>query len=258
MSVDRLLPMSDDELGAAIRALDADLAWPEATVSAGAVVAAIRSGRRPVRTRSRLKTVLLAAAIVLALAAAAAAARFVIDLGAITIESVPGRPTGIPTIAAGPEDFGRPTTLAKAEAAAGFPAALPEALGRPDGVWVDRTPAEEGPGSARIVLAWAPRPGLPAIDDARWGAVLLEFRGRAEIVSKHIYGETGTMAPVTVGGSSGYWLAGVHTLDLLTHDGVRTFTVTDHVLVWQVGDRTYRLESALPRSTAVLLASSIA
>jgi hypothetical protein len=258
MSVERLTGMSDDELGAAIGNLGPDLVWPEPLRSSDDVVTAIRSRRRPSRSRSRLKTVLLAAAIVLALAAAAAAARFVIDLGAITIESIPGRPTGLPTVTAGPEEFGRPTTLAKAEAVAGFSADVPEALGPPDGVWVDRTPAEEGPGSARIVLAWVPRVGLPAIEHARWGAVLFELQGRAEVLSKHIYAETGTMAPVTVRGSGGYWLTGVHTLDLLTDDGISTFTVNDNVLVWQDGDRTYRLESRLPRVAAVRLASSIA
>jgi hypothetical protein len=257
MSVERLTGMSDDELGAAIHALDPDLVWPELAGSSDALMAAIRSGRRSSRSRSRLKTILLAAAIVLALAAAAAAARFVIDLGAITIESIPGRPTGVP-VTAGPEEFGRPTTLAKAEAVAGFTADVPKALGPPDGVWVDRTPAEEGPGSARIVLAWVPRVGLPAIEHARWGAVLFELQGRAEVLSKHIYAETGTMAPVTVRGSGGYWLTGVHTLDLLTDDGIRTFTVNDNVLVWQAGDRTYRLESRLARVAAVRLASSIA
>jgi hypothetical protein len=257
MSAERLIAMSDDELGAAISALDPELAWPELTVSAEAVAAAIRSGRRPTRSRSRVKTVLLAAAIVLALAAAAAAARLVIDLGAVTIESVPGRPTGIPTITAGPEDFGRPTTLAGAEAVAGFPVHVPAALGNPDRVWVDRTPAEEGPESARIVMAWAPGVYLPAIGDARWGGVLLEFRGRADVVSKHVYAQTGTIAPVSVQGTSGFWLTGIHTLDLLTDDGIRTFSVTGNVLVWQSGELTYRLETALPMAAAVRLGSSL-
>jgi hypothetical protein len=257
MSVERLIRMADDDLGAAIGTLDPYLVWPEPAGSPDAVAAAIRSGRRSSRSRSRLKTVLLAAAIVLLLAAAAAAARFVIDLGAVTIESVPGRPTGFATATSGPEDFGRPTTLASAEAVAGFTAATPQALGPPDGVWVDRTPAQEGPESTRIVLAWAPRSGLPAIDDARWGAVLFEFKGHAEVVSKHIYGETGNMAQATVNGSVGFWLTGIHTLDLLDEEGIRTFTVADNVLVWQVGDITYRLESGLGRAAAARLASSV-
>jgi hypothetical protein len=258
MSAERLVRMSDDELGAAIRALDPDLVWPEPIVSVDAVAVAIGSGRGRTRTRSRLKTVLLAAAIVLALAGEAAAARFVIDLGAVTIETVPGRPTGLPTITPAPQDFGTRSTLARAEVVAGFSAELPKTLGRPAAVWVDRTPAEEGPGAARIVMAWASGTNLPAVDDTRWGAILFEFQGLAEVASKHIYAETGAIARASVAGSEGYWLTGVHTLDLLTDDGIRTFTVTDNVLVWQRGDRTYRLETGLARAAAVRLASSIA
>jgi hypothetical protein len=171
---------------------------------------------------------------------------------------VPGRPTGLPAITPAPRDFGTRTTLARAEAVAGFSAEVPKALGRPAAAWVDRTPAEEGPGAARIVMAWASRTNLPALDDTRWGAILFEFQGLAEVASKHIYAETGDIAQATVDGAGGYWLTGVHTLDLLTDDGIRTFTVTDNVLVWQKGDRTYRLETGLARVAAIRLASSIA
>ena len=134
-----------------------------------------------------------------------------IDLGALTIDTIPGRPTALPSAVASGPTLGHPATLPDAEREAGFTARVPDALGTPDAVWVDETPD-----GARIVLGWAPRVTLPAIDDLPWGAVLYEFRGEAALASKLLFTEGNTFAQVEVDGHDGWWIAGPHELDLVT------------------------------------------
>ena len=124
---------------------------------------------------------------VLLLAAAAMAAKVVIDLGALTIETIPGRPTALPSAVASGPTLGHPATLREAEREVGFAAQVPEALGAPDAVWVDR--ARDG---ARIVLAWSASDTLPAIDGLPWGTVLYGFRGQMEQAAKAVFRDGNT------------------------------------------------------------------
>jgi hypothetical protein len=263
---ERLLAMTDDELGAALAATGTELAWPPTPDVAGAVARTVRTQERAVtflRPRlslpSRRRTVVLIAAALLTLAAAALAAKFIVDLGAISVQVIPGRPTDLPTGPPGPDAFGRPVSIAEAAEIAGFEPLLPAALGSPDRVWVDVAEISfEGDTGSRIVLAWRPGPGLPRLQGTPWGAVLMQFEGEIDVASKLIFEDTGTVEPVFVDGRDAYFTSGEHELDLLTDDGVRRFRVTGNVVLWNDEGLALRLETALSKVEAIGLAGSVA
>jgi hypothetical protein len=177
----------------------------------------------------------------------------VIDLGVLTIDTIPGRPTALPSAVASGPTLGPPATLPDAEREAGFTARVPDAMGAPDAVWVDETPD-----GARIVLGWKPNATLPAIDDLPWGAVLYEFHGDAVMVSKLLFTDATRFAQVEVDGHDAWWIAGPHELDLVTDEGTYArYRVTGNVLVWKSGDVVLRLETSLDRASAIRIAESV-
>jgi hypothetical protein len=257
---ERLRGLDDDDLGRALTAAARDFDWPAAPEVAGRVSRRLQDlDRHPSLARPRLslpgrrRTVLLLVAAVVLLAAAAVAAKVVIDLGALTIDTIPGRPTALPSVVASGPTLGHPATLGDAQREAGFSAQVPEMLGAPDAVWVDR-----GSDGARIVLAWTPSETLPAIDGLPWGGILYEFRGQMEQASKLIFTEGNTFESVKVDGDDGIWIAGDHELDVVTADGTYTrYRVTGNVLVWKAGGIVLRLETSFGRAAAVRIAESV-
>jgi hypothetical protein len=257
---ERLRRLDDDALGRALATIAHDIEWPAAPDVADRVSRTLRDHElHPSLARPRLslpdrrrKLLLLVAAVVL-LAAAALAAKVVIDLGALTIDTTPGLPTALPSAVASGPTLGHPATLADAEREAGFAAEVPATLGAPDAVWVD-TANEE----ARIVLGWSASGTLPAIDGLPWGAVLYEFHGQLEQVSKLIFTEGNTFESAEVDGQDGIWIAGEHELDLVADDGTYTrYRVSGNVLVWKVDGVVLRLETSLDEAAAVRIAESV-
>lgn len=256
---DRLQGLSDDELG---HALAGWVEWPESPPMGAAVVRRIREAERaPERLRPRLslpsrrRTILILVAATLALATAAVAAKLVIDLGAITVTTVP-RTSALPTRTLGPADFGTLVSLDEAEAIAGFPARLPSALGEPDRVWVDLLNVDFSGEVTTIVMAWKPREGLPAIPNSPFGAVLMAFRGEANVASKIVSEDGASVVGTTVNGADGTFIVGSHELDLLVDGAVRRFVVTGSVVLWNEGELAFRLETALDEIPAVEIAES--
>ncbi len=192
-------------------------------------------------------------AAILLVAGAAIAAKLVIDLGALTVELVPGRPTSLPSLTPVGADLGRPVTLEEAADIAGFTPFVPAALGPPDRVWVDEamTSFETSDRSVRLVMAWRPNADLPQIPGTRWGAVLMEFDGEANVATKIVYAETGSLRRALVDGRSAFWTTGHHELDLLGPDGLRRYLVTGNVLLWDEAGLTARLETALGKHAAI-------
>ena len=266
MSRERLRGLNDEELGAAIRS--SPPAWP-ATPPLDALVAEwIRRTQRPPQLRprvslpSRRRTVLIVIAAVALLAATAVAARLVVDIGAETIEILPGAGPTPPSDVLSPEVLGnRASSPAEAAAIAGFEPVLPVRLGDPSGVWTGTVSPDLAGGSPvpRIVLAWRPTPALPAIDDLPWGAVLMQFRGRADVAAKSVFEEAaGTFRPVTLDGRDAFWVTGEHVIELAAPGGGEPveLRVTGQVLVWQQGDLTLRLETSLGLPAALEVAGS--
>jgi hypothetical protein len=256
----RLRGLDDDALGRALAATARQIDWPPSPDLAGRVSGELLDReRQPSLARPRLslphrrRTLLLVVAGVVLLAAAAVAAKVVIDLGALTIDTIPGRPTALPSAVASGPTLGHPATIDEAEQEAGFAAEVPEALGAPDAVWVDRAPD-----GARIVLGWSADDALPAIDGLPWGALLYEFHGEMEQASKSVFMDGNTFEQVQVEGQEGIWITGEHELDVVTDEGTYArYRVTGNVLVWEAGGIVLRLETSLDQAAAVRIAESI-
>lgn len=256
---ERLVPMSDDELGAALASLE--LAWPETPDTSAPVAETLRALERdprlprprPPRIRSRRRRViLLVAAVLLTLAAAAAAAKFAIDLGAVVIRDNPGPPAPLPTQTLEPADLGTPVSLERAGEIAGFDPIVPPGLGSPDLVWAYSAVTAYDPvaRSTVVVMAWRPGDGLPRIRGARWGALLFEFHGDVEVAAKLLSAE-GDVHPLGV--PFAYRLTTPHELDLLTPSGLRRVRVDGTVILWQAQDLILRLETALSTDESAAL-----
>ena len=267
MSGDRLRGLDDRALAAAISAAGDDLRWPatpdvEPLVRRATAGARPRAGVGPVWSalpRRRRLVVLLAAALVL-LGGAALAAKLVIDLGAVTVTTIPGRPTALPTDAITGDDFGRPVSIEEAERLTGIRARYPAALGPPDMVWTEQGRVGFGALDTApwIAMAWDTTDHLPPIAGSPRGAVLIQFRGEADVAAKVLFEEAGSIRRVRVGvvGGSAYWITGSHEFQLPVDGELRVFRVDGSVLLWQSGDETFRLETALPAAAAIAIADT--
>jgi len=61
-----------------------------------------------------------------------------------------------------------------------------------------------------------------------------------------------------VNGERASWIPVPHVLEIETDEGFETFSVAGNVLIWEVDDVTYRLETSLDRAPAIALAGSMA
>jgi hypothetical protein len=252
---ERFHGMTDEQLGAALGSLDLD--WPPSPDLTPAVMTAARSlpprvTRLPLSRPRRI--LLIAAATILLLAGVAVAAKVLIDLGAVVVEVTPGPPGALPSPPRIP--LGRPITLEEAEDLLGDEVALPTRLGPPERIWADEVITEEGD-VVRLTAAWRPAPALPAIAGSSYGMVLIRFEGDTDQASKEVYADTGSVEPARIGDILGMWTVGLHELELLTSEGVVVVRVDGNVLLWRDGPYTVRLETSLPKRTAVRLAASI-
>ena len=263
---DRLHTLDDERFGAALARLGDELAWPATPDLASAVGEAIREERKApsvvalrLSMPSRRRTLLVIAAAVLTLAATALAARLVIELGAVEIEVVPGPPTALPTDVGAGDDLGREIRLSDAEGIAGFPPALPIALGPPDRAWVDEAQVGFEPEdvTVRIVTSWAPSTDLPEIPGTGAGAVLIQFEGEWEVASKQLSAETNRYSEAIVGGRPAFWTTGEHELLIVSGDETQRFLVSGNVLIWEADGFTFRLETALPKQRSIAIAETV-
>lgn len=252
---ERITAMADEELGAALSALELD--WPTPPDLTTSVMAGVGAGRAPRVVRMplsrRTRILLIAAATTLLLAGAAVAAKLVIDLGAVVVRVPEG--AGTPP-SASPAPFGEPIDLEQASDLQGDEVGVPTALGRPDRVWADHLITDSG-SVVRVTLAWEAQGDLPAIAGSRFGAVLMRFEGDQNVAFKDVYEDTGTVEPARVGEVDGVWTTGRHSLQLLTSEGIRYVRVNGNVLLWRDGPYTLRLETALPKAEAIRIAESI-
>jgi hypothetical protein len=251
---ERLRAMADDELGRVLSSLD--LEWPATPVLAPTVRGLVTASPATVvrlPRRRRTKVMLIAAAVTLLLAGAAVAAKLVIDLGAVVVR-VPEDGAFLPT--SSPAPFGEPVTLEQASDLLGDEVEVPVALGTPARVWADEVITDKG-SVVRVTLAWEPLPDLPAIDGARYGAILMRFEGDEDQAVKDVQEDAGTVEPARVGDAEAVWTTGPHLLELLTSDGVRYVRVNGNVLLWRDGPYTLRLETSLPKAEAIRIAESL-
>ena len=263
---ERLRGLTDEQVSERLAGLGDLISWPATPDIVGAVGAAIRDERAApslvaprLSLPSRRRTLLVLAAAFLALVGAALAARLVVELGAVTVDVLPGRPTSLPTQVATPGDLGREVGVGEAAVIVGFPPALPTALGPPARTWVDEAQVgfEPGDRAMRIVTAWRPSTGLAEIPGTNAGAVLVQFEGDWEVASKQLFAETNHFGDVFVDGREAFWTTGEHELQLVSGTDTERLLVTGNVLIWQDAGYTFRLETLLGKRDAIRLAETV-
>lgn len=268
----------DAELEAELRGLGRAIAFPAAgpgeagrpelavRVRARIAAAPARPGRPGWSWRPARRSLALAVVALLVLATVAAA----LGLGLPGLRLIFGPPPGSPlptlepsatAVPGGPgSSLGLGTRIDPAglDSRAGFPVRLPAdpAVGPPDAAYVD--PARND----QVTVAWAPRPGLPPTIDPGVGLLLTQFRGRTDegFFSKAVDSGT-TVERLRVAGGPGYWVSGrPHVYFYQAADGRFIDDARRWVgdaLIWSNGEITYRLETALGRDAAVLIAESL-
>jgi hypothetical protein len=244
------------ELELQLGALRDEVAWPPTPDLAAAVQARVareprRAARRP-WLPSRLVPALVAVLVVLVAVGALLAAspgvratlRDWLGIGSVKIARV----QNLPDISPARElQLGRRATQAQASAHLGSPIATVHALGTPTAIYVDDGPLP------RVSVVYGARPGLPA-GVVGVGALLDEIQGDATaFIEKFVAGGV-PITPVRVNGERGYYIGGLHTVNL--PDELRP-RIAGNTVVWLHDAVTYRLETKLGRAAAVRLAETV-
>lgn len=265
---ERLSGLSDQQLGAALIAVGRDLAIPEVPDLAPAVVRHLEQpGGIPERRLSVPQGILrrpgrrvaLALAAVLILAGTAVAGGLLVRGVRILIAPEATTPPPSPTVT-GPLGevlfLGERTTLDEARRLVDFEVLVPRAPGFPKPV----TYVDDEPPGGRVSLVYPAGPDLPMAQEAGIGMLVMQFRGRIEapFLEKQIRADQ--VQEVEVRGTAGYWIEGEHTLVYLDERGEpheERSRLAGNTLLWQQGDVTLRLESALPMEEAIRIAESM-
>jgi len=253
------------ELEQELSRLGAALDWPATPNLAPAV--RLRIGRRRPWFESRWA--MAAAAAILALAAIAAyppsrdAIATWINVHT-SFRTVPhlATPTPLPSGPLGRRlGLGQQTTLPQARAAIKWQLLLPASLGQPDEVYLQ--PPPDAPSDGEATLVYAARPGLPAAGETGVGVLITEARGaiNSEFFGKML-GPGTTIEPVTVAGSSGYWVAGTpHAFVFVDSAGnvrYETLRLAANTLLINVKGTVVRIEGNLTKAQALEIAASLA
>jgi hypothetical protein len=149
-------------------------------------------------------------------------------------------------------------TLEEAQARVPYEIQALAELGLPDEIYVRQLSA--GP---MVSLLYKPRPGLPEAAETGVGAILMQFPAGAAPaeLAKRVTKGLGDFVGVDVGGSEGFWVTGFSEF-VIVEDPSADFDdalsrPSANVLIWQVGEVTYRLETDLGQVDAIRLAESI-
>jgi len=272
--------MADTELEATLRGLTSSIAFPRTLDPAAGpdLAARVRArvasmpaprgrswrafgGFRPMR-----RGLVLALAALLVLAAIAGAVglglpgiRIFFGEGTPSPGATPGTSSASPTTHGSTTPgallgLGAAVTLEDAERIAGFDAIMPPNpdLGPPDVVYI---------AGRRMALVWAPSPAFPDIGSEGVGLLINEFRGHvSDGYYQKVLSDDTRVEPVTVGGSPGYWIEGVHFFTYVDETGKDvddSHRVVGDTLIWTTGEMTYRIETSLGKDAAIALAESL-
>lgn len=240
----------DADLATALR--DAGRALPGARRDIAAALTPERLGtgrRRSPRRRTR-RSLVLAAALLVVIAGSALAAGVVpgVDLRTSDQRVDTTRPALIDDAAF----LGARTTLADARASVDIPVRVPDLPAAPQVYVAD---------DRRVSLVYPAADGLPPVDGTSAGLVVTQFAGRPDdVVLRKAVGPDAEVSPVDVGGATGWWITGAHTVATVTPDGgvaPQDVRYADRTLLWSVDGVTLRLEADVGRARAVELAASM-
>ena len=265
--------VSPEPLEAGLADLGRSLAYPVAREDLPGRVGARLQGRSAPAAgwRERLglgpssrplsRALLVAVALLLALAAVAAA----VGLGLPGLRIVFGEaggttgpaPTAGASLAARPGEglgLGVETSPEAAARDLGWDPLLPADLGPPATAWTL---------NGRLSLVWRSTDRLPELPYRAVGLILTQFRGHVDeaFYRKQVDAGVTQVEEVTVAGGRGYWLTGEpHVLVYVDEQGravEETRRIVGDVLIWQRGELTLRLETALDRDATIALAESL-
>jgi hypothetical protein len=259
-----------------LRALGRGLAVPPAPPMAASVRERIERGTRPDRggllerllatgRASGWRPAVTALAVVLVVLAGALAIppvrtglAHLLHIRGVDLQRAPHPLPSMSPSPAGPGSLrlGDRSTLAQAQAAAGFRVLVPEALGDPDQVYV-----LTGSYGAAVTLVYLPRPGLAETHGTGVGLLLTEVRGTVDrpLLGK-LAGPDTQVTEVGVGKDPGFWLTGApHQIAVQLGQDIHPeyLRLAGDTLVWGDGARVWRIESALDQQSAVRVAGSL-
>ena len=202
------------------------------------------AGRRRRRRPLLLAAALVALALVAAIAVPAARTSFLdwLRIGGVGIERRELPPPA--AVRAGPLP-GRPVTLAAAREAAPFPVLVPERLGPPDAVLLQRRP------DVMVTLVYG------SLEQPR--LILSQWRSEALRYWK-VLPMTARMEHTGVAGARAMWIPRAHALGYQRLGGgglEEPFRLSAPALVWVRDELTYRLEARLTRPEAQEIARSL-
>jgi len=225
---------------------------------AGAVLAFSPEARTAVAERLGLRGVLIREVPALPTPVPTATASAVTPPAATAVGAAasPAVPTVTPSAGAR-LSLGQRLTLDQVRTRVSFQVPQPSTLGPPDEVYVQDTP----PGG-HVALVYYPRSGLPQANTTGLGLLLTAFQGSvpAGIFGKGIPPGT-RMEEVKINGGQGYWIEGdPHTIFLMDNRGqVRpeTTRLAGNVFLWNQGELTLRIESALSKDEVLRIATSV-
>jgi hypothetical protein len=242
--------MSELDLGRELDELASRIVFPPTPDLAPAVLARIRERRRPRRLAlafaSAMLAVLAAAAVLVTSPGARSTVLDWLQIGGVEFR----RADRLPKVPVRAEPvFGERVTLEEARRRVEFPVLVPERLGEPD-----RVHHRPYPSGGAITLVWGD-PGEPRLALTEWAGRVVE-----PVLLKVI--PPGTRADVvTVGGGTGVWLAGApHVIFVHPPGGgehAEELYLAGNVLVWEVGERSFRIEAAIGRDEALRIARSL-
>lgn len=208
------------------------------------------SWRRPVALAAA--ALVVAALVLVAVPGSRAALARWLGVGSVRIVTTDDP---IPELS-GPYDLGEAVALDVAIDRAPGPL-VPDGLGRPDAAYV-------GAPTGAVTVVWRASDDLPPLAPGPEGAGLVVTALPAAIADPLLtkVGSAGTLVEATtVGDHRGYWLAGsphfVHIGDGNGDAEPGRVRLAGNTLLWEDGDITYRLESALGRDEAVAMAERI-
>jgi hypothetical protein len=211
---------------------------------------------RPALALAVLAAVVLASAVLGVWPAARDAVAERLGLRGVQITLLPNLSPSPPP--GGSLNLGEPITLETARTRVTYSIRLPEALGAPDAVYLLTSP----PGG-QVALVYAPRQDMPVAGTTGVGVLLTEFQGGFRgggPIGKGLPPGT-RLEDAVVGGVHGYWIEGdPHVFFFFDPQGrvqTETTRLAANVLLWESGDLTLRLESALTHDAALRIAESV-
>ncbi len=154
--------------------------------------------------------------------------------------------------------LGEPTPLAAAQTRVPFRVLVPT----DPGIGVPQAYLGFAFPDGQVSLVYPVGPQLPLSSETGVGMLLTEFQAQVDrqYIEKFIQSDVSIEA-VTVNGDPGFWISGgPHEIVYLAPNGAQipdTLRLAGNVLLWQHGDVTLRIESALSKADALRIAESV-